>query len=201
MATKVIQDWTDSTVLLKFGEHKDVRYKVYQDGAKVLQQIRDPDDFPIYTLELPPGLCMEKQSYEVLLRYVLLDLLGSDSGRKRGMNQLDHCLQKISWGKIDGALQKEVADKILELLEQEKASLGTREKTLFAQAITSLSASINSFCQQDETPLKRCLTSLQKVITPENEPDESYAQRDDESEDTSYEMLVSTVKMIKGQIF
>jgi len=200
MATKVIQDWTDSTVLLKFGEHKDVRYKVYQDGAKVLQQIRDPDDFPIYTLELPPGLCMEKQSYEVLLRYVLLDLLGSDSGRKRGMNQLDHCLQKISWGKIDGALQKEVADKILELLEQEKASLGTREKTLFAQAITSLSASINSFCQQDETPLKRCLTTLQKVMTPENEPDESYAQRDDESEDTSYEMLVSTVKMIKGQI-
>ncbi len=201
MATKVIQDWTDSTVLLKFGEHKDVRYKVYQDGAKVLQEIRDLDDFPIHTLELPPGLCMEKQSYEVLLRYVLLDLLGSDSGRNRGMNQLDHCLQKISWGKIDGALQKEVADKILELLEQEKASLGTRKKTLFAQAITSLSASINSFSLQDETPLKRCLTTLQKVITPENEPDESYAQTDDESEDTSYEMLVSTVKMIKGQIF
>ncbi len=62
LATKVIQDWTDSTVLLKFGEHKDVRYKVYQDGAKVLQEIRDRDDFPIHTLELPPGLCMEKQS-------------------------------------------------------------------------------------------------------------------------------------------
>ena len=79
MATKVIQDWTDSTVLLKFGEHKDVRYKVYQDGAKVLQEIRDRDDFPIHTLELPPGLCMEKQSYEVLLRYVLLNILTRDS--------------------------------------------------------------------------------------------------------------------------
>jgi hypothetical protein len=79
MATKVIQDWTDSTVLLTFGEHKDVRYKVYQDGAKFLQEIRDPDDSLIHTLELPPGLVMEKQSYEVLLRYVLLDILRSES--------------------------------------------------------------------------------------------------------------------------
>jgi hypothetical protein len=79
MAAKVIQDWTDSTVLLKFGEHKDVRYKVYQDGAKVLQEIRDTDDSLIHTLELPSGLSMQKQSYEVLLRYVLLDVLRSDS--------------------------------------------------------------------------------------------------------------------------
>ncbi len=79
MATKVIQDWTDSTVLLKYGEHKDVRYKVYQDGAKLLQEIRDPDDSLIHTLELPSGLSMQKQSYEVLLRYVLLDVLRSDS--------------------------------------------------------------------------------------------------------------------------
>ncbi len=121
--------------------------------------------------------------------------------RNRGMNQLDHCLQKIAWGKIDGALQNEVADKILELLEQEKASLGTRGKTLFAQAITALSTSINSINQTDEIPLRRCLTALQKAMTPENEPDESYAQRDDESENMSYEMLVTTVKMIKGQIF
>ena len=79
MATKVIQDWTDSRVLLKFSEHKDVRYKVYQDGAKLLQEIRDPDDSLIHTLELPSGLSMQKQSYEVLLRYVLLDVLRRDS--------------------------------------------------------------------------------------------------------------------------
>ncbi len=121
--------------------------------------------------------------------------------RNRDMDQFDHCLQKITWGKIDGALQNEVADKILELLEQEKTSLGTREKTLFAQAIRALSESTNTFYQQDEIPLRRCLTALQKVITPENKPDESYAQRDDESENISYEMLVTTVKMIKGQIF
>ena len=75
MSNEVVQDWTDSTVLLKFGEHKDVRYKVYWDGAKLLQEITDPDDSPIHTLELPPGLVMEKQSYEVLLRYVLLDVV------------------------------------------------------------------------------------------------------------------------------
>jgi hypothetical protein len=117
------------------------------------------------------------------------------------MNQLDHCLQMIAWGKVDGALQNEVADNILELLEREKASLGTREKILFAQAITALSTSINSIYQPDETALRRCLTDLQKAITPEDEPDEPSAQRDDDSENISYEMLVTTVKMLKGQIF
>ena len=67
-----------------------------------------------------------------------------------GMNQFDDCLQKVIWGKIDKALKNDVADKILELLEQEKASLGTREKTLFAQAITALSTSINSIYQSEK---------------------------------------------------
>lgn len=75
MSIEVIQDWTDSTVLLKFGKHKDVRYQVYRDGQKLLQEIRDEDDAPIHTLELPTGLVMEKKSYEVLLRYVLLDVV------------------------------------------------------------------------------------------------------------------------------
>ncbi len=120
--------------------------------------------------------------------------------RNRGMNQLDDCPQKITSGKIDRAFKNEVADKILELLEQEKASLGARGKTLFAQAITALSTSINSINQSDETGLRYCLIALQKVMTPENEPYDSYAQRDDENLNISYDMLVTTVKMIKGQI-
>ncbi len=114
------------------------------------------------------------------------------------MDRLDYWLQRINEGKIDGALQSEMADEILELLEQEKASLGRREKTLFAQAITSLSTSINSIYQPSESGLRRCVISLQQAMTPENEPD---AQRDGESENISYAMLVTTVKMIKGQIF
>lgn len=75
MGKEVIQDWTDSTVLLKFGRHQDVRYKVYREGERLLQEIRDVEDRPIHTLELPQGMLMEKQSYEVLLRYVLLDVV------------------------------------------------------------------------------------------------------------------------------
>lgn len=77
MSKEIIQDWTDSTVLLKFGQHREVRYQVYRDGRKLLQEIRDQDDAPIHTLELPSGLLMEKQSYEVLLRYVLLDVMAA----------------------------------------------------------------------------------------------------------------------------
>ncbi len=117
------------------------------------------------------------------------------------MNRLDDYLQRINEGRIDRALRNEMADQILELLEQEKASLGTREKKLIAEAISALSASINSRYQPNETEFRRCLIALQKAMTPENEPDESTAQSDDESENISHAMLVTTVKMIKGQIF
>lgn len=75
MGKEVIQDWTDTTVVLKFGRRQDVRYQVYREGARFLQEIRDVDDQPIHTLELPNGLLMERQSYEVLIRYVLLDVV------------------------------------------------------------------------------------------------------------------------------
>jgi hypothetical protein len=75
MATQVFQDWTTSQVLLKFGEHHDVKYKVYEHGGKLYQEIRELDDTSIHTLELPPGLALEQSSYEVLLRYVLLDVV------------------------------------------------------------------------------------------------------------------------------
>ena len=73
MTTCVIQDWTTSQVPLKAGEDRSVRYKVYREGAKLFQEIRNPDDSPIHTLELPPGMTMERSSYEVLLRFVLAD--------------------------------------------------------------------------------------------------------------------------------
>ncbi len=116
------------------------------------------------------------------------------------MNRLDEWLQKISEGKIDGTLQNEMADKILELLAQEKASLGTRKKTLFAEAITALSTSTNSIYQPNETGLRRCLTVLGEVMNPEDVLDESYAERDDEAKHINYAMLVTTVKIIKGEI-
>lgn len=115
------------------------------------------------------------------------------------MNQLDVWLQKISEGKIDRALQNDISDKILELLEQKKTSLGTREKILFAEAVTALSTSINSIHPPNEAGLRRCLLILQKIVNPENETDETFSQRT-EAKHVSHEILVTTVKIIKGEI-
>jgi hypothetical protein len=75
MNTDVIQDWTDTQVPLKFSNRRDVRYRVYQTGTRLYQEIRDVEDNLIHILELPQGMAMEKSSYEVLLRYVLVDVV------------------------------------------------------------------------------------------------------------------------------
>ena len=77
MTTQVVQDWTDTRVPMKFGPARDVRYKVYKEGTRLFQEIRDTDDAPIHTLELPQGMALEKNSYEVLIRYVLVDVVNS----------------------------------------------------------------------------------------------------------------------------
>jgi hypothetical protein len=77
MARAKIQDWTDSIVLLKFDQHRDVRYQVYREGEKHFLEMRDTDDSHIHTLELPDGMKLDRASYEVLLRYVLLDVVAA----------------------------------------------------------------------------------------------------------------------------
>ncbi len=73
----VIQDWTESQVPLKFGDQRDVCYRVFRDGKKLFLEVNDADEAPIHTLELPEGMKLEKSSYEVLLRYVLLDVVAA----------------------------------------------------------------------------------------------------------------------------
>lgn len=77
MDHSTIQDWTDSQVLLKYDEHRDVKYRVYREDGTLFQEIRDVDDSPIHTLEIPDGMKLERSSYEVLLRYVLLDVVAA----------------------------------------------------------------------------------------------------------------------------
>jgi hypothetical protein len=77
MAQSMIQDWTVSQVLLKFDEHRDVKYRVYRDNGIMFQEICDADDTPIHTLEIPEGMKLDQSSYEVLLRYVLLDIVAA----------------------------------------------------------------------------------------------------------------------------
>jgi hypothetical protein len=75
MAVATIQDWTGSQVLLTFGKHRHVEYRVYRDGSRCYQEIREPGGPGIHTLELPEGMKLDVSSYEVLLRYVLLDVV------------------------------------------------------------------------------------------------------------------------------
>jgi len=77
MSKATVQDWTDSVVLLKFDEHKDVKYQVYREEDTHYLEMRDPEDTHIHTLELPDGLKLDRTSYEVLLRYVLLDVVSA----------------------------------------------------------------------------------------------------------------------------
>ena len=77
MSRATILDWTDSQVLLKLDEHRDVKYQVYKDGEKHFLDMRDTDGMPIHTLELPDGMKLDRSSYEVLLRYVLLDVVAA----------------------------------------------------------------------------------------------------------------------------
>ena len=77
MATATIQDWTESTVLLKYEEQRDVKYRVYRDKSGIFQEIRDQKGSPIHTLEIPDGMKLDKSSYEVMLRYVLLDVVAA----------------------------------------------------------------------------------------------------------------------------
>ena len=77
MTEATIQDWTESQVLLKYDDYRDVKYRVLRDGEKVYLEIRDLDDTPVHLLEMPDGMKLARSSYEVMLRYVLLDVLAA----------------------------------------------------------------------------------------------------------------------------
>ena len=74
MERATIQDWTQTAVPLKFHVRREVCYRVYREGDRHFQEIKDVDNRPIHTLELPDGMKLDQSSYEVLLRYVLLDV-------------------------------------------------------------------------------------------------------------------------------
>ena len=78
MSSATLQDWTETSVRLKFERHRDVRYRVYRKSGTHFLEIREPeDDAHIHTLELPDGMKLDRSSYEVLLRYVLLDVVAA----------------------------------------------------------------------------------------------------------------------------
>jgi hypothetical protein len=77
MREATIQDWTRSEVRIPEANLREVQYRVYRDGVRHFQEIRETSGEPIHTLELPQGMKLDKSSYEVLLRYVLLDVIAA----------------------------------------------------------------------------------------------------------------------------
>ena len=77
MPQPTIQDWTESLVMLKFDEQREVKYRVYREGDELFQEICELDDTPIHTLQIPDGMKLDGTAYEVLLRYVLLDVIAA----------------------------------------------------------------------------------------------------------------------------
>ena len=77
MERATIQDWTPSKVPMKVGGYREVQYRVYRDGSKHFQEICENDGAPIHTLELPDGMKLDRGSYEVLLRYVLVAVVAA----------------------------------------------------------------------------------------------------------------------------
>ena len=77
MSRATILDWTDATVQLKLDTFRDVKYQVYRDGTRHFLEVRGSDEQLIHTLELPEGMKLDRSSYEVLLRYVLLDVVAA----------------------------------------------------------------------------------------------------------------------------
>ena len=77
MTRATIVEWTDATVQLKFDEKREVKYQVFREDEKHFLDVVSADDQPIHRLQLPDGMRLDKGSYEVLLRYVLLDLVAA----------------------------------------------------------------------------------------------------------------------------
>ncbi len=75
MARAIIQDWTESMVIAGISDAREFKYKVYRDDDRTFQEIRELDDSPLHTLELPEGMNLDRGCYEVLLRYVLTDVI------------------------------------------------------------------------------------------------------------------------------
>ena len=77
MAGATIVEWTDAHVQLRSGTYRDVKYRVYRDGERHFLEMSSMEDEPIHTLRLPDGMRLDQSSYEVLLRYVLLDVVAA----------------------------------------------------------------------------------------------------------------------------
>jgi hypothetical protein len=77
MDRATIVEWTEAHVQLKPGTYRDVKYRVYREGTRNFLEMSSLEDEPIHVLQLPEGMKLDPSSYEVLLRYILLDVVAA----------------------------------------------------------------------------------------------------------------------------
>lgn len=77
MSADIIQDWTNCRVAINGRSPRQYRYRVYRRGDRLYQDIHSMQGEPLHTLELPIGMRLEKNSYEVLLRYAVTDVIAA----------------------------------------------------------------------------------------------------------------------------
>ena len=116
------------------------------------------------------------------------------------MDEIVDWRQRICEMKIDGALQTEIADKMLELLEQKRASLSAFEELLFGQAITGLSINICSKYQPTDAGLESCVTAMRKILALKMETAGSKAQSANTGDSYPYGVLITIIKRLKKRI-
>lgn len=116
------------------------------------------------------------------------------------MDQFDIWHQQVRDAKIDGTLQAEIANKILDILNQSRDSQNARKYLLLAQAITGLSINVNSTDQPVDSALIKCLIALRKAAIIKNEPAEPDPRSQDLREIFTYQKLASTVVSLRKQI-
>jgi len=116
------------------------------------------------------------------------------------MPHVNELYQKILEGPIDSNLRREILEEIVRCLELKKDTLGTWEKTLFAQSLAYLSINAASSYQRTSSWLRLCLVCLEKAMVPRRERNADYTVDFETIDSMNYEFLVAEAEKIRWQI-
>lgn len=74
MNEEIVQDWVGSQLKGFANSEETIEYRIIRSSENFVQEVRSAEGRFIGAIELPDGIAMNKQSYEVMLRYALARL-------------------------------------------------------------------------------------------------------------------------------
>ena len=74
MNEEIIQDWTTGQTKHSTDPTIQIEYRIIRAQDGCIQEVRSAAGRFIGAIELPDGIAMNKQSYEVMLKYALASL-------------------------------------------------------------------------------------------------------------------------------